>query len=134
MQENSNLNTIIFIDDDTEMVERHKQVLERKKLADYMISFHNAHDCLEYLQNANTKDLPGYILLDLYMPQMSGFDFLRIFDKQEELKNAIEIFVCSSSSRKRDRNQAMNYPFVSAYLEKPLPTDFLELLIKDNLC
>ncbi|MCG6188355.1 response regulator [Maribellus maritimus] len=124
---------IIFIDDDTELVSIYNSILERKNLSDYLLHFENAKDGLEYLKGIKNKEkLPDYILLDLYMPEMDGFKFLEYFERISKLKDSIEIYVCTSSRKKDDRNRVMKYPFVSAYLEKPLPSDFIELLIRDH--
>ncbi|AHW59019.1 transcriptional regulator [Draconibacterium orientale] len=131
---NTGYKKIIFIDDDTEMVRIYNSVLEQKKLSDYLIHFENAQKGIEYLKRINREeDLPDYILLDLYMPVMDGFKFLHYFNELKKLKKSIEVFVCSSSQNQDDRNKVMKYPFVSAYLEKPLSTDFIELLIEDSV-
>ncbi len=125
--------TIIFIDDDTELVNIYNSTLEQKNLSDYLVHFENAKDGLEYLKRIQNKnELPDYILLDLYMPGMDGFRFLEDFERNRDLKDSVEIYVCTSSRKKDDRNRVMKYPFVSAYLEKPLPSDFLEMLIRDH--
>ena len=125
---------IVFIDDDTELIGIYNSILERKKLSDYLVHFENARDGLDYLKGIDqNEDLPDYILLDLYMPEMNGFKFLEYFEKMRRIKDSIEIYVCTSSRKKDDRNKVMKYPFVSAYLEKPLPSDFLELLIRDHI-
>nr|WP_319571791.1 response regulator [uncultured Draconibacterium sp.] len=131
---NTEYKKIIFIDDDTEMMRIYNSILEQKKLSDYLIHFENAQQGIEYLKRINNKeDLPDYILLDLYMPVMDGFKFLQYFDELKKLKESIEVFVCTSSQKQDDRNKVMKYPFVSAYLEKPLSTDFLELLINETV-
>jgi len=130
---NTNYKKIIFIDDDTELVNVYNSILERKNLSDYLIHFESARDGLEYLKGIKNKnEVPDYILLDLYMPEMDGFKFLEYFKNISKLKDTVEIYVCTSSREKEDRNKVMKYPFVSAYLEKPLPSDFLELLIRDH--
>ena len=124
---------IVFIDDDKELVNIYSSILAQKNLSDYLIHFENAREGLEYLKGIrNKEELPNYILLDLYMPDMSGFKFLEDFEHKIKQKDSIEIYVCTSSRKKDDRNKVMKYPFVSAYLEKPLPGDFLELLIRDH--
>ena len=131
---NTEYKKIIFIDDDTEMMRIYNSILEQKKLSDYLIHFENAQQGIEYLKRINNKeDLPDYILLDLYMPVMDGFKFLQYFNELKKLKESIEVFVCTSSQKQDDRNKVMKYPFVSAYLEKPLSTDFLELLINETV-
>ena len=125
---------VVFIDDDSELIGIYNSILERKKLSDYLVHFENARDGLDYLKGIEQKeDLPDYILLDLYMPEMNGFKFLENFEKMRRIKDSIEVYVCTSSRKKDDRNKVMKYPFVSAYLEKPLPSDFLELLIRDHI-
>lgn len=131
-EENKEYKKIVFIDDDTELVNVYSAILKRKKLSKYLVHFDNAKDSIDYLgELKNQNDLPDYILLDLYMPEMSGFKFLEHFDaKLKNLGESIEVYVCTSSRKKGDRDRAMKFPFVEAYLEKPLSSDFIELLIK----
>jgi len=122
---------VVFIDDDEELVSVYSAILERKKLSKYLVHFNNAKDSIKYLKNLKEEELPDYILLDLYMPEMNGFKFLEYFEKRmKKLSEVIEVYVCTSSRKKDDRFKAMKYPFVEAYLEKPLSSDFIELLIK----
>jgi response regulator RpfG family c-di-GMP phosphodiesterase len=123
---------IIFIDDDVELVNIYNSILKQKNLSKYLIHFKNGKEGIDYLKKIeNKEELPDYILLDLYMPQMNGFQFLSDFERMDEIKDSVEIYVCSSSRKKADRDKVMKYPYVSAYLEKPLSSDFIELLIQD---
>jgi CheY-like chemotaxis protein len=124
---------VLFIDDDVALIKRYNKILQSKNLSDYFIHFQNAREGLEYLKSIKDPgELPDYLLLDLYMPEMNGFKFLGYFEKSEKLKKGMEVYVCTSSRRKEDRNKVMKYPFVSAYLEKPLSSEFIELLILDS--
>ncbi len=133
MKMNTTYKKVIFIDDDNELVNFYNNILEKKELSDYFIHFENARDGIDYLSKMPPGDLPDYILLDLYMPVMDGFKFLKYMNETSQLKNKIEVFVCTSSQKQDDRNRVMKYPFVSAYLEKPLSSDFIELLIEDTI-
>ncbi len=124
---------VVFIDDDKDLVDLYDANLRRKKLSDYFTYFDNASDGIDFLKDTKRDDLPDYILLDLYMPEMNGFDFLDSIRKVNKIKKSVEIFICTSSKREEDRKRAMKYPFVSAYIEKPLESDFLEFLIKDQI-
>lgn len=124
---------VVFIDDDKDLVDLYDASLRRKKLSDYFTYFDNASDGIDFLKETKKDDLPDYILLDLYMPEMSGFDFLDCIEKVNKIKKSVQIFICTSSKREEDRKRAMKYPFVSAYIEKPLQSDFLEFLIKDQV-
>jgi CheY-like chemotaxis protein len=63
---------------------------------------------------------------------MNGFEFLSHLEKNHSWNGSPEIYVCSNSRNEQDRKQAMKYPFVSAFIEKPLSADFIELLITDE--
>ena len=133
MRINTGYKKIVFIDDDKELVRIYNSMLKHKDLSDHFLHFENGKQGIEYLKGIKKEeDLPDYILLDLYMPEMDGFKFLKQFNKSAKLKDSIEVYVCTSSQKQDDRNRVMKYPFVSAYLEKPLPGDFIELLIVDN--
>lgn len=120
---------IVFIDDDVQLVGQYVETLKRKSLANRFLHFINGAEGIKFLKNADKEVLPDYILLDLYMPEMDGFEFLEKFDKMKSIRDKVEIFVCSSSKNKEDREEVMSYPFVSAFLEKPLSGEFLEMLL-----
>lgn len=125
---------VVIIDDDHEMVDFYNNILKRKNLSKYLVHFDNASESIDYLKKRKKEELPCYILLDLYMPEMDGFEFLEKFENLGSLKKNIEVYVCSSTKKKRDRDKVMYYQFVSAFIEKPLPSEFLELLIKNHEC
>ena len=125
-------NRIVFVDDDTELAEQYRNKLKNKKLSDHLIHLSNGKEAIKYLKQADESELPDFILLDLYMPEMSGFEFLEKYNKLKSLRNKIEIYVCTSSQSKEDRDEVMNYPFVNAFLEKPVSEEFLELLICES--
>lgn len=127
------LKKIVFIDDDKEFVNFYSSVLERKGLSNYLIPFTNAKEGFNYLIKAKKDELPEYILLDLYMAEMDGFAFLENFEKLEKVKNKVEVFVCTCSEKKEDKDRVMKYPFVFAYLQKPIPSEFLEYLISEKV-
>ena len=79
---------------------------------------------------ANTPIKPGYhlvILLDIMMPQMSGFEFLIRFDKLDPaLKNNTTVVMLSSTLDHDDLRQAKQHPYVKKFLSKPLSVNELK--------
>ena len=123
---------IVFIDDDEQLVGQYKDTLQKKSLAGQLLHFKNGAEGIKFLKETKRDSLPDYILLDLYMPEMDGFEFLEKFEKLQSIHDQIEIYVCTSSKNKEDRDEVMNYPFVNAFLEKPLSGEFLEMLLSEH--
>ena len=75
---------------------------------------------------------PDLLLLDIRMPELSGFDVLDVLleNHQGSLKNTA-IFVLSSTLDDRDLNKAVSYPIVTKFMSKPLTFEMVsELLSK----
>lgn len=120
---------VFLIDDDDTLSDLYDSELKSKNLSDYLIYFNNAREGFDYLKKCKSEDQPEYILLDLYMPGMDGFEFLRQISKIKRINESMEIYVCTSSKNEEDRKRVMRFPLVSAFMEKPLPDNFLEFLI-----
>ena len=90
--------------------------------------FYNGAKVMEYiLENSDKYFL---VFLDLNMPVMSGWEFLKAMETKKEGLH-MEIHVLTSSIDPRDEQNAMNFPLVSSFMEKPLSeSDLDELLFK----
>ena len=86
-----------------------------------------AHIVTEY--SRIDHDEKCVLLLDLNMPVMNGWQFLELFDKQDDaVKERVKIFILSSSVDKRDIERADKDKNVSNYLIKPLTKETLRLI------
>jgi two-component SAPR family response regulator len=62
-----------------------------------------------------------FLFLDINMPQMSGWEFLEEFEKlSTEIKNAVKIYILSSSVNDQDLLKSKNNALVTDYIIKPL--------------
>lgn len=79
---------------------------------------------------------PLLVLLDINMPLLNGFEFLKEFDA---LRNPLDyasvvILMVTSSTREVDRSRADAFDFVGGYLEKfPQTADDLRAALHDAL-
>lgn len=82
---------------------------------------------LEELVNDRPDDLPDVILLDINMPTINGWDFIREYRKMmtEVDKNRIKLFVLTSSQYYQDAELADQYIEVQKLFTKPLTSEIL---------
>lgn len=75
---------------------------------------------------------PTVILLDINMPRMNGFEFLKEFQEllstNEDLSSSV-ILMFSSSELPADKERALQYPFVQGYIRKPLTKDDIQSIV-----
>ncbi len=90
-----------------------------------------AIDQLVEIQRNDVSKLPDYILLDINMPIMNGWEFL---DEYKRLNidplSKTKIFIISSSVFSNDINKARSYPLVKDFISKPLNVDKIVELFK----
>jgi CheY-like chemotaxis protein len=88
-----------------------------------------AIDQLVEIQRKDPEKMPDYILLDINMPIMNGWEFL---DEYKRLNidpvGKCKIFIISSSVFSNDINKARSYPLVKDFISKPLNVDKIKEL------
>ena len=118
---------IWLIDDDniTNMLNRY--FLEEHYPMLEIRSFIYAAKALEELQNR--VDSPDFILLDINMPGMNGWEFLETLQHSELPPSALpEIYMLSSSLDPEDQAKARNSVLVKGFISKPLEVEKLPFL------
>jgi len=133
MRQSNLLKKIAIVDDTPGCFRIEGGRLKEQTLKEQIKCFRKASGLLSYLEQLKHKhsldDFPDYILIDIHLPDMDATAFLDRFDRIVANMETPEIFILSSSGSKKSRDLAMQYSFVSAYLEKPVPSDFIEVLI-----
>lgn len=86
-------------------------------------SFTEPAKALEFISVEYHEDssIPTVLLLDINMPEISGWDFLELFkDFSPFVHKQFTINILSSSVDIRDKDRATAIPFISNFLSKPL--------------
>ncbi|NHE59700.1 response regulator [Cyclobacterium plantarum] len=113
---------IVLIDDDPISIFVTEKLIQRNIMEPCRVfSFDNAMDALKDIYQIN----PHYLFLDLNMPEMTGWDFLEVFNP---VKADPEIYILSSSVDERDIMKANQYDKVKKYLSKPLIKQYINLI------
>lgn len=133
MQQVKKLKKVAIVDKDPGWSVIDGGQLEQETVRKQVEYFSTASSLLDYLivlkKDRKFGDFPDYILIDMHLPDMDASTFL---DRYEQLMGDgtnPEVFILSSSGSKKSRDLAMQYHFVSTYLEKPVPGDLIEVLI-----
>lgn len=117
---------VVIVDDDAVVLFLHKTLVKRSTLSSALYCFDNGLDAYSFLCNRNSSK-PVIVLLDINMPNMSGWDFL---DKlaADGCDQSVWVVMVTSSINSSDRAKAKKYPNVIDYLEKPLSKEACENL------
>ena len=109
-----------------------KRLLKKGNLADRIFECEDGEEALTFLKefDKNLASLgesypPDLIFLDINMPLANGFEFLEAFTelrKQDDRYQGTFVVMMSSSCIKKDRERALSFDVVLAYLEKGLQT------------
>lgn len=123
------MNRYLLIDDDEIFNFLNNKVLEKSGLASEIIVQTSGKKGLEYLSQV-VKDInqwPQFILLDIRMPGMDGFEFLSFLkDFDEQFLKQVKVFMLTSSIDDRDKHKSELFPFVYGYYSKPLSPTILQ--------
>ena len=119
--------SIILIDDDA-----HDNYLNQIAISEFdaqavVVTKNSAIGALEFLKtNTNANLHPDLILLDVNMPRMNGWDFLREYNFLEDaLQGNAIIIMLTTSANPEDVIRAKEWSFVADYITKPLTMDKL---------
>ena len=107
--------TILLIEDDAIEILKFNRSLIKLREVHELIEAHNRENALNILAENSQIDL---ILLDLNMPKMNGFEFLKQLRTDPNLKY-IPTVVLTTSINRSDLKQAYSIG-IAGYLVKPL--------------
>ncbi|RZL49266.1 MAG: response regulator [Pedobacter sp.] len=128
----SSVKKVMMIDDNEIDLKINGKLISITKLFDEIIVCHSAEEALAYLTKhaQNVEKLPNFILLDIQMPEMNGFEFLDEFKKlPKNITEKCPVAMLSSTLDYGDIKRAEANRFVIKLLKKPLSTQELASLI-----
>jgi CheY-like chemotaxis protein len=113
----------LIVDDDIRNIFALTSVLEQQGVV--VLNAENGKDGIELLKNNPDMDA---VLMDIMMPELDGYDTMRIMRKHEAFKN-LPIIAITAKAMKGDREKCIEAG-ASDYLSKPVNTEQLLSLLR----
>lgn len=119
------VNQVILIDDDEVVNFFDKMVLSKLGLKDSEIQvFNNVASALRFLgqiQDNLDRNLNGIILLDIQMPDLDGWDFLKMYEQlNQELRNHYKLVILTSDKHEYTDERNEYHHLIHQFIHKPL--------------
>jgi CheY-like chemotaxis protein len=125
------MKNILLVDDDKVFNFLHRSTIIESKIACNVAEATDGQAALNYIENSS--ECPDVILLDINMPGLDGFQFLKKFEERGKCCAYTSIFMLTSSVRPEDKAKALANKFVKGYFDKPLAIEHLhEIAAKLN--
>jgi len=111
---------ILLVEDDELDVISVERSLKKFQIDVELKTAYNGIEALSLLQNKDNNEhyMPDVILLDMNMPKMNGYEFLKELRSKKEFSD-IKIFVMTTSNESADRIK-MEDLGISGFLIKPM--------------
>ena len=125
------LRSIVLIDDNETTSFLNNRLLSRLDVAETIHIFTQAEPAYEFLWGEKCAgDYPELVFVDLKMPGIDGFEFLRLYDQlPPDTKVQTVLTVLTTSMHAADTARVAQYPGVE-YLAKPLTEEKMTKLLE----
>ena len=120
----------MLVDDNSDDNFFHEREIKKSHLAPVVVTKTSGIKALEYLKSKE-KPHSDLIFLDINMPGMNGWEFLKEYTQLDKvLQSRAIIIMLTTSDNADDVAKANTYTFVSDYITKPLTKEIMEGIIK----
>lgn len=122
-------NCLVFIDDDYPTNYYHNEIVSEANVCEHVIFYERASEAFEFLKagGGSGQLMPEIIFLDLNMPEINGWEFAELYNKQFS-NNSSRIILLTTSLNPADQQRAEECDSVSAFMHKPLTLEILDEL------
>jgi response regulator RpfG family c-di-GMP phosphodiesterase len=92
-------------------------------------TFRLACDALTFIKcksNKKNDEPDSIVFLDLNMPDMTGWEFIELFEEiDKEVKNKLRVYILSSSLDPKDKKRAIENKNIIDYITKPITKEII---------
>lgn len=105
-------------------------LIRHYNFADQVITLESSQKALKFLGNGAIQ--PDIIFLDIRMPVMSGFEFIKEYAELDNLKPSTKLFILSSTCDPSEIARAENNKYVTKFVEKTLTSEKLADIVNNH--
>lgn len=137
MKKFDSLKSILLVDDDEASNFLHSIFINKLELELEINAAINGQEALDFIlsKGQDSLALPCMIMLDLRMPVMDGWEFIRMYEDQvsQELKDQLMIVLVTISDNDQDKQRAINNPHIVDFAQKPLSDSTFKKIIQKHI-
>ncbi len=130
------INCVLLVDDNPGDIYFNTIILEEAGICENIKTANDGEQALLYL--TKTREFgqeqsfpkPDMIFLDINMPRMNGFEFLRQFEKLDENLKTKVIILLTTSDDPEEKKEALALENVKEYITKPLDDTIINELLE----
>ncbi len=134
------LNCVLLVDDDEATNFLNTEFLEESGITENIAVAMNGVEAIDYLTStgrfnngATINPAPDLILLDINMPVMDGWEFIKAYrGLKKEQRGKIIIAMLTTSLNPNDQLKAQEISEISAYKTKPLSFEIIDEIMRTN--
>lgn len=116
--------SFFLLDDDATFNFIHRKKIEKFGIEQEIKEFISPRKALIDLMDVDENHIPDILLLDINMPELTGFEFIdALADKRPELLDKLNIFIVTSSLNPEDHQTAKGYDCIKGFHDKPIDLD-----------
>lgn len=119
---------ILIVDDDKVISLLHKNHIRHFNSSCSPVACYDGKEALEYLKEKDEEGNCFLIFLDLNMPVIDGWEFLK-YIKKGDFSSKISVVVVTSSINSADEKKALKYQSVISFCRKPLTEESIEQIV-----
>ncbi len=111
-------NIILLVEDNPDDIKLTKRAFDKCNFRENSHSLEVVKDGVEAVEYLNTSSLPKFLLLDLNLPRMNGFELLK-YIRSNERTRLIPVILLTSSKNEQDVKRAYELG-ANSYIQKPV--------------
>ncbi len=120
---------VLVVDDDKIFTWMHSLVVKKCGMYSEPLTFSNGQAALDFILEDTNPESKYFILLDINMPEMNGWQFLEKINSQP-FSSRIHVAMVTSSTAPEDIKKAKEFQQVVDYISKPFTLESCERLKK----